>query len=737
MLTALYFFDWVLISISFFNTVALLWLGLTVLLNAERRTWGTWAAGGGMLLGALVFIGHTAVVARVIGTFHAEMEVWWWLGWLPFVSAPYLWYVVIAWYTGVLRGRYHRTWLLIVSLLGLSVLALHLFANPLPSYSQVLQRAPTAIFRIGGIPVVILVYPAYSMLCIVLSLLALRHPAASERFMGDEARRRARPWLAAASLMLLAVSLAVGMAATWLLQAAGSGQVPVWSFRSLALFIAFDLCISGLIAVVVVLMGRAVVSYEVFTGKALPRGGLFRHWRNSLILAAGYGALMAGSLAFTIPSIYRLLLATVLMTVFYALISWRSYRSHERSIEQLRPFVASQHIYEQLLRPATPLDVDAARPLQALCEDVLHAQSIHLVSLGPLAPLVGAMSYPPDVLPLPANLESIISHFHTPYTLYVPLEPAHYGGASWAVPLWSERGLIGVLFLGARRDGGLYTQEEIEIARATGERLIDTQASAEMARRLMDMQRQRLSESQVLDRRTRRVLHDDVLPELHTAMLLLGSAAASARRGSANGSPQPPDQAAQAPYGEVMGLLTSVHQQIANLLHALPPTAAAEVSRLGLIGALRQVIEHELGSNFDGVTWQSNAATEQAARHLPALAAEVLFYAAREAMRNAARYGRSSDSRRPLYLTIAAAWQEGLELRIADDGVGITAARPSRGATGGSGQGLALHSTMMAVIGGTLTLDSAPGSGTRVTLTLPLAGTAAASEQAALAAEVV
>ena len=87
----------------------------------------------------------------------------------------------------------------------------------------------------------------------------------------------------------------------------------------------------------------------------------------------------------------------------------------------------------------------------------------------------------------------------------------------WAVPLWSERGLIGVLLLGDKRDGGLYTQEEIEIARASGERLIDTQASAEMARRLMALQRQRLADSQVLDRRARRVLHDDVLPRLHTA----------------------------------------------------------------------------------------------------------------------------------------------------------------------------------------------------------------------------
>ena len=37
----------------------------------------------------------------------------------------------------------------------------------------------------------------------------------------------------------------------------------------------------------------------------------------------------------------------------------------------------------------------------------------------------------------------------------------------------------------------------------------------------------------------------------------------------------------------------------------------------------------------------------------------------------------------------------------------------------GNGQGVALHSMMMAVIGGTLTVESVPNAYTRVTLTLP------------------
>ena len=52
---------------------------------------------------------------------------------------------------------------------------------------------------------------------------------------------------------------------------------------------------------------------------------------------------------------------------------------------------------------------------------------------------------------------------------------------------------------------------------------------------------------------------------------------------------------------------------------------------------------------------------------------------------------------------------------VEDDGVGLESGDP----TGGSGQGLALHSTMIGVIGGTLAVEGDPKGGTRVTLALP------------------
>jgi signal transduction histidine kinase len=296
------------------------------------------------------------------------------------------------------------------------------------------------------------------------------------------------------------------------------------------------------------------------------------------------------------------------------------------------------------------------------------------------------------------------------------------GGALWAVPLWSGRRAVGVLLLGEKVSGDIYRQEEIEIARAGAESLLDARAGAELALSLMQLQRRRMAAADMANievaapgiaeqaatgaesYRVRRALHDDVLPQLHTALLSL-----------AEGEPSPA-------VAHATLQLTSAHRLISNLLRALPLPAAPELGRLGLLGALRHCCESELRDRFESVQWDVDAAAQVRAAELAPAATEVVFYAAREALRNAARYGRggsgaaaADNERGPLHLVLRARDDNGLSLVIEDDGVGLQAAVASQGA----GQGLALHSTMMAVIGGTLAVQSEPGGGVRVVLAVP------------------
>ena len=172
--------------------------------------------------------------------------------------------------------------MLIIGLMALFTGVL-LLAIPSP------QLNPLRVFirySIAGIPFLAVGYSIYVLLCIGLSLDALRQPAASRRVMGMVARRRAQPWLASASLALMVVSLLVTGVMLWIVQDARQRTfLEIYLDAQLTIAI-LDLLISSIIAVVIVLLGRAVVSYEVFTGKTLPRGGLKRQWRQAVLLAA-------------------------------------------------------------------------------------------------------------------------------------------------------------------------------------------------------------------------------------------------------------------------------------------------------------------------------------------------------------------------------------------------------------------------------------------------------------------
>ncbi|HVO42806.1 MAG TPA: ATP-binding protein [Aggregatilineales bacterium] len=675
--------DWAEIAISLANTILLCWLGLTVLLNAERRDWGVGLIVVGLLLGAMFFVSHTAILGGNIGFFDRRLNIWWMLALAAVIAIPFVWYVVVLWYTGFWTDfttpLHHRHRFGLALMLGLIAVLVGLLIalNPFPSFFMLFEQPVILSLPPNGIFLLIAVYTACAGTGIGLSLDALLRPGPSRRLMGDLARARARPWLLATSGTLLAIGALVAGVLFWTVSQ--NGRVDAVLLYNILTWL--DLLIEGLISASILFLGQAVVYYEVFTGKTLPQRRFRRHWRNMVALAFGYGALMSGGFVIGLHPIYSLVLMALLLTSFYALFNHDSYIDRERYMRDLRPFVRGQNLFDHLIAGSVPAEVDVMAPFEALCRDVLTARGAYLVAVGPSAPLVMPLAYPAHE-PIPAVSLTTIAPTDG---LCVPVDPVRYGGALWAVPLWSERGLIGMLMLCEKSNSGLYTQEEIEIARATGERLIDTQATAAMSRRLMGLQRQRLAESSVIDRQARRVLHDDVLPTLHAAMLTL-------------------------PAGESVTLLADAHRQIADLLHDMPPKV--EPAEAGLIPALQRVLEAELRGAFDSVDWRIAPGAEQQAQQIPPLMTEVLYYAAREAIRNAARYGRGDHA--ALNLCVEIAWRDGLLVTIGDDGTGIDMSEGR-----GNGYGLALHSTMMAVIGGMLTVESAPGKFTRVVLSLP------------------
>ena len=141
---------WAARALTFFNVLVLLWLGLTVLLNAERRRLGTWLTGGGLLLGGACSVARASAQAAQPIELFAPLDIWWRASWLPFAGAAYLWSVVLTWYAGRLRTRAEWRSLVGLSLLGSITFLLLLGARP-PEVDPDARRrlGVAAVLRVG------------------------------------------------------------------------------------------------------------------------------------------------------------------------------------------------------------------------------------------------------------------------------------------------------------------------------------------------------------------------------------------------------------------------------------------------------------------------------------------------------------------------------------------------------------------------------------------------------------
>ena len=691
-MTGLWPLDWATLGVSLLNFMLLTWLAFTVWLNADRRDWGVWFMSGGLLVGSVFFICHTAILGQqeVLSTM-SGLNIWWHIGWLPVIIAPVAWYVVALWYAGYWNNRrsllwHHRIWLGIAIVQSVLLIGLFVVSNPIPDFDQLMNLNLTGALRLDDIPLIFMLAPVFMVICIVLSIDALLHPAPAKSTLSKQARQRSRPWLFGTATILLAVCLSVAVFIFYFVYLVSTGQNLAVNPSAVAIF---DLLLSFLIAVAVFLLGQAIVAYEVFTGKALPRRGLVYHWRTAILVAIGCSTLVSGSLALSLRPVYSLLLITLLLIISYAVYAWRSFVARETFTAQLRPFVTSERLVNSFVNSDPSTSTRAQDLFNAVCRNVLGTQKAQLIPLGSLASLAGPPLHYPDVLAQPMT-HPLLNWAGT----IQALDPGQSGGYCWSVPLWAERGVIGVMLIGTKGDDGLYTQEEIEIARASGERIVDMLAAEQMATRLMQLQRQRLTETQVMDFRTRRLLHDEVLPALHSTLLQLS------RLSKENSAIQ-----------VAVTSLIELHGQISELIHSARKSNAVNAPNIDFVTMLQNLVETEFQDEFEAISWALLAAPQ-----LDKVSGEILLGAAREVIRNAAVHGRGNNSKRTVQLAITIQLVDSLNLIVSDNGVGLNFAIPT---SKGSGNGLALHSTLLAIIGGYLSAEPLAAGGTKVTISIP------------------
>ncbi|HNH00848.1 MAG TPA: hypothetical protein PLP72_14930, partial [Leptospiraceae bacterium] len=267
-----------------------------------------------------------------------------------------------------------------------------------------------------------------------------------------------------------------------------------------------------------------------------------------------------------------------------------------------------------------------------------------------------------------------------------------FSGYVLGITIQDKNENIGVLYLGVKKDYTLYTEEEIDIARIGSGKIMDLLSVAEISRLLVNLQKKQLMDSKILDHQTRRVLHDDILPEIHSIMIEIDSMTNELAKKN------------------LINSLSDLHKKISNLLKLIPlhPT---NLNHTNFIIEIENLVKSELGG--ESVQYQIQEEAEKKLELLESIALEVIYYAVRELLRNISRYARSPD--RALEVQIYLILENGnLELWIEDNGKGYEESKEQKGA----GQGLLLHSTLMAVIGGALIKETHIGESTKVRLIL-------------------
>ena len=246
-----------------------------------------------------------------------------------------------------------------------------------------------------------------------------------------------------------------------------------------------------------------------------------------------------------------------------------------------------------------------------------------------------------------------------------------------------ETALIGALILqGARR-----RRAEAKAREAAAELRLSYERIRDLGGRLLgaqDAERSRIA----------RELHDDIsqqLTLLSMDLALLSHAQA--------GRPDDAEKLAHEAHERVVAVATSVHQ----LSHQLHP---ARLRLVGLVAALSS-LQQEIQSSGHRITFTHEGVPDAIAQDLKVC----LYRVAQEAVQNAIKYSGA----REIFMSLAGTG-DALTLVVGDHGAGFDAQASMH-----RGLGLVSMGERVEAFGGTLRIQSAPGAGTRIEATVPLA----------------
>src|ERR1700730_14302909 len=175
----------------------------------------------------------------------------------------------------------------------------------------------------------------------------------------------------------------------------------------------------------------------------------------------------------------------------------------------------------------------------------------------------------------------------------------------WVLPIYDERGLVATLYLGPRADGGALTDEDMNLAHACGQRILEVLGDHEAMQAVAGLLRRRIVDVKLLGAQQRRILHDDMLPQMHLALLRLETLRSFIHSDSSASLPLSQEDEDTPTPGQVLDeavdMISDAHRRLAALMRATAPGAPHRLERDGLMDAICAMLQQDFQHAFDEV----------------------------------------------------------------------------------------------------------------------------------------
>ena len=452
----------------------------------------------------------------------------------------------------------------------------------------------------------------------------------------------------------------------------------------------YDLISCSIILIIIFIVSISILKYQLFTGMYLIENYNLEIFRFAYLFSMILSILNTIILIFG----YKLTLKDPVLTISFLSLSFYSHSKLKKlelkQKELFKPFLLRDNLHEIIFSETKESFLDFKYTFTQLCKEYLNTNSACIIPLGSYSYFLNQ--------PVLYNknhffiTEEQIEALSSKKEEIVFLKKDQFEDFLVCIKIFSKQELSAYLFLSEKKDNLLYSKNEIEVAQLGVLNILEILAITEISKVLFQLQKKQILENRLLDTQTRRILHDEILPEIQSILINIDTKEFDKKI--------------------MMNSLMDVHKKISNFLKFVPE-GILDFHKESFPEKLLNLAKKELSVKNFNLT--NNLLNTKELNSISINHKEIIFYAIREIFRNIEKYAKLDSKKTDVYFYTNLS-ENFLEICIEDKGKGISYRTEKQG----SGMGLILHSTLLSSIHCNLKIESKQNEYTKVIIQIPI-----------------